>query len=494
MEERVPSLKDLIFRILIKWRMIIVFMIIGAVVLSGVSYVQSIRNIQTEEYVQTENNTKDIAVLEQGLTKREKTEVHSAVNAYNLQQQYYTNLLEYSNKSVTMKIDPNKVPTYKIQYLVDTHYEAVYPVIKSNDMTQDIITACADKICGANMCTMIAEKLSLEIDYRYVQELIDTGRNGNVLSVSVIGDCKETCMEMMDVIINEVESITQELQDIFGDFDMTEINRQYFEKVNTSLLSAQQSQASSLNNVKYTISNITSGMTEKQREYYYALLDQEITDEDEEIVLDNVSVENINENAISNMQQSPEISKKYMLLGLISGAVFACLMIVISYMLKSSLCIKDDLPNVYKIPLIGTFKMTEDRKRVFSFVDRFIESVFEKGETINSNEEYIGMVCTNIKLTAKKKGMRKIFITGTCDSDESENLKLMVCNKIKSEFEEISYGKSILNDPESLEKMASSDGIVIIEQIDKSLYVNIQKEVEVCEMNQVPIIGSIVLK
>lgn len=53
---------------------------------------------------------------------------------------------------------------------------------------------------------------------------------------------------------------------------------------------------------------------------------------------------------------------------------------------------------------------------------------------------------------------------------------------------------SIVYDPESLQKMSESDGIVLVEKIDSSRYINIKKEIDMCILNQIPIIGSVVIE
>ena len=57
MKEREISLVDLIFDILLKWRMIIVAMVIGGVLLGGYSYMQSAKTIE----IQAEQSSKAVS-------------------------------------------------------------------------------------------------------------------------------------------------------------------------------------------------------------------------------------------------------------------------------------------------------------------------------------------------------------------------------------------------------------------------------------------------
>ena len=58
----------------------------------------------------------------------------------------------------------------------------------------------------------------------------------------------------------------------------------------------------------------------------------------------------------------------------------------------------------------------------------------------------------------------------------------------------ICQGKSVVYDPESLERMVSADGVVLVEMVDASPYADIQKELELCKMYKIPVIGSVVLE
>ena len=64
MEEMTISVKDLLLRILLKWRLILVWMLIGAVVLDGVGYVRSARAVKlAQEAIKTPEDDEEQMLL-----------------------------------------------------------------------------------------------------------------------------------------------------------------------------------------------------------------------------------------------------------------------------------------------------------------------------------------------------------------------------------------------------------------------------------------------
>ena len=95
MEEMTISVKDLLLRILLKWRLILVWMLIGAVVLDGVGYVRSARAVKlAQEAIKTPEDDEEQMLLavsqaEEKLSTREVSEVQTAVGTYLSYQKEY---------------------------------------------------------------------------------------------------------------------------------------------------------------------------------------------------------------------------------------------------------------------------------------------------------------------------------------------------------------------------------------------------------------------
>lgn len=497
MEEMTISVKDLLLRILLKWRMILVWMLIGAVVLDGVGFVRSARAArQAREAVTTPEEDEEQMLLavseaEEKLSAREAAEVKTAVGTYLSYQKEYQNALAYNTNSIRMQLDPNSVPTMTVQYYIDNHYQAVYPVIEARDTTSDIITSFSSKVTNTTVCEQIVEELQWDIDSAYVQELITASQFADdILTISVMGQDQDVCEKMMAIIQQVVESETAGLKALYGDFDIAVLHKQYYEGASSMLLTAQQTQVSGLNNIKTAMNNVVSNMTEDQKAYYAALLDKETAGE----AADEGEQEDEAEAAPSATPQANVISLKYILLGAFVGVFLACCWIAFRYLIAGALRVKDDLEEVFGTPLLGSLTVSDVGNRFLGQIDRFIVALFAGGRPKFSEEERIEMICAGIRIAAQKADMQSVYVTSACHDEKSEQIRELLCDKLQGEVKTIGQGKSVVYDPESLERMVSSDGVVLVEMVDGSLYADMLKELELCKMYKIPVIGSVVLE
>ena len=198
MEEMTISIKDLFYRLFLRWRLILVWMFIGAAAFGGLGYVKNVKKAQTS--VQEPDAEALIEEYKAQLSEREISEVEKAVDIYNGYQKSYDMMEEYTQKSVRMQLNPNAVPTVRLQYLIDTHYEAVYPIIEAKDMTEDIVNSYMAKIKDTEIYEEIAGTLGEQVESAYVQELIAVDYTADLLTITVNALKKEECEKISEVI------------------------------------------------------------------------------------------------------------------------------------------------------------------------------------------------------------------------------------------------------------------------------------------------------
>ena len=104
------------------------------------------------------------------------------------------------------------------------------------------------------------------------------------------------------------------------------------------------------------------------------------------------------------------------------------------------------------------------------------------------------MVCAGVRIAAQKHGNEKVYITSASNNDVIKKCMSEIGDGLKEQKVCVESGPSIIYDPESLEKMASSDAVVFIEEIDGSRYQDIKTELEKAHMNQNAILGCVVLE
>ncbi len=226
-------------------------------------------------------------------------------------------------------------------------------------------------------------------------------------------------------------------------------------------------------------------MTEDQLAYYDALLDGTYEG------LADGSVESTPTDVAR--VQPRVISVRYVGLGLLIGLLFAIIVIAIADVFGRKLRVKEDLVEVYDIPLLGCLDGTP-RKLLSGPVCRGINRAFFRRDAKYSEEERLRMIAAGIRLAVEKGEMRIVYLTGTAGDPESEQRMAAIAEQLQGGAAQVAYGKSVVYDPESLEALTAADGAVFVERVDGSTYEDIAKEVAACERYEVPIIGGIVIR
>ena len=159
------------------------------------------------------------------------------------------------------------------------------------------------------------------------------------------------------------------------------------------------------------------------------------------------------------------------------------------YLLSGKLRTSADISECFGVTVIGKVKKNEKKSKI----DAWIKSIFY-GEDGFSYEEHIRMVCAGVRIAAQKHGYEKVYITSASNNDVIKKCMSEIGDGLKEQKVCVESGPSIIYDPESLEKMASSDAVVFIEEIDGSRYQDIKTELEKAHMNQNAILGCVVLE
>ena len=278
------------------------------------------------------------------------------------------------------------------------------------------------------------------------------------------------------MIEEEIQEQTSKIQKALGDFKIEKADRIYVNKASDTLLNEQQNFMSSLNGIKTSISNLTTTLTEEQKNYYTVLL--------------NSSEDSVEEKDVDIVVFKP-INLKYIVLGLFIGGFLIIVCYGILYTVKGNLKVEKEIEEYYGIPFLGK---VQSEKNALNGIDYFFDKIFNQAEKY-SEEECLQLICTNILINIRKKHMKHIHITGIADSEYTDKIKRQVVEELQSEhlILECSVGKSIIHNINSLNDLANSDGVVFVEEIGKSNFEEIGKEINFCLNNNINVIGAIVI-
>ena len=489
-KEREIYIKDMLFSIFRKWRVILVWMVIFAVALDGVAVAKSYKTMVESRNAQKLNNEK-LENYKGQLSKEDIKKVEDTYELYVTYNKSLENSLDYYNNSVKMQLNPNNIATISLQY-------GIY----NSKMRKDIVKAYSNAVLSKETCEYINEKAELKTEANYVCELINFDVNdevyeknnsnntvnviedtdGTSMLINIIAPDKNSCEIIADIMEDKIQENTSKIQKKLGDFHIKKIDRNFVNKASESLLNEQQNCISSINNIKTTISNLNLTLSDVQKSYYSALISQDSDD-----------VEGTESNINTSVKM---INLKYIFVGLAAGVFFVACWYGLFYIINENLKIKDELEEYYGLSVMETMQSEKTTLLINrSFIDRLIYKLFKRKNHL-SKEESIDLVCTNILIAARKQNMKRVHITGCADSECAEGIKMQILEKIKNNEESLkcSIGKSIIRNVDSLNTLADSEGIVLIEEINNSDFYEIGKEINICMKNSVNIIGAVVIE
>ena len=472
-DENEIDLIELCHNVLKKWRVGIVAMRIGAVLMGAFSvYKQSQSEERTAEEMERALNE-----CKKELTDLEISEVDTLVEMYGNYAFVYDEKEMYGQKSIYLNIDPEHVYSGTSTYVISNYYDnqGIYTVENTN--AGNIVALYSELLTDDKTIDLIKEATGWDVDRQYVRELYGVSSAGvSLLRISTIAPTEEECRIIISVLEDRLEQVKS---DVIANapHDIVKVNDKYFEDYSNGITDAQKAQSDTLISLKTAMRNIPNNLTAAQKSYYTELLSQLYPDEVEE------------------KKFSVFALVKYVIIGMIAGAFLIAFWYAFLYVLNQTLRTKDDITDLFGERVIGVIKpeTSNPRKRAFSGIDCFIEKIFDKRDGLLSEQLALEMISSEITVGIEKGDIKKPFITSTCASEDVKNILETIRTKTKCQ-KELTVGKSVLVDSSSLKNLSESDGVIFVEKILDSKLSDIAKELELCKQYGVKVLGTVVVK
>ena len=500
MEEITVEIKSLLHHICKKWRVLLVWMILGAVLADAAAIAKNCRQVEAVKAQQMEDSEEssleDTEELKAVLTKKEAQEVQNAASSYLAYVRSYNNQLAYYCDSILMQLDANKVPTLTLQYYIDNGYKAEYPVVQAVDNAMDIGDALGNYAMSDSVCEAVVKELDWDKDAVYVKELIGYACDNHSLTITVIAPETEDCKKIGEIIKKEIETAKQKLQEIYGTFDVRIAIEECMITASQALMTQQTTQLASMYSSKGDFRTSISGFTEDQKKYYNALINNSF--EEEEVLSENAEFKTDEEMTAEDSEADETVLSvqyvhvKFILLGILAGAFFCICWLCVTYINSGLLRTAKDIKEGFGISVIGTLK--PEKEQIKNPIDRLVWRIFcGKGPQF-SREEQLHMSAAAIRIGAQKAGMHRLYLCSSANDENTRQNMDKLAAMLEKQKVEVQTGASVVYDPESLECMSGCDGLVLMESEGYSLYKDILAEKQLAEGSHVPILGSVVIR
>ncbi len=450
------DLKKLLYNFLKKWYITIIVMVIMAVC-SNIFYI----------YQKNDEVKNNIEKYEESLTKKEQLEVEYAHEKYELYNEQYEQKNTYLNNSMKMNINAEQEFNYLSQYYIQT----------TNGSAENIASAYIRGLENQELYDAIEKALDGKVKSAYVSELISVwqenstdsvsvdNHNAKVFNVNVIGESEEDCKNIISEIQKRIDTIYSETQQIYGSYNLTNVFTNSMVIDDSNLRTQQSSLQDELVTIKKNMYEVTKSLTTVQKEYYNAKY------------------------PLEEVKEKSNISVKFIVLGLGVGFVLCLIISAARYILQKRLRAFNELKQGWNLTLLGNPIVLKPKK---SF-DEFLDSKLNNNVEYKPYNEQITRIASEITMLLNKNNMNNIILTGTANTDEVNNSIKDIVKELKKHNIQAKASSSIVTDTQAMMELENVEAVVIVEQIMKTMYIDIDREIELCQRADKKVLGAVVI-
>lgn len=456
-KEREVSIGEVFLNIFKHWKIIVVAMIIGTVLLGGYSYYKN--NEQDKIIV---NNKKE-------LTDSEKEYVDTIVEQY---KEAKSNQEDYAN-TYLCKMNPNAVYERDINYYVKLtdNYEA-----KEKELIlTDIMDVYNIFLNSQEFRYGITETIN-SISTEEVSYLVSIKYNNRILSINIKASTKNDVDKIRNYIVNKITEYTGVVQNAVAFHSIELYNEKEYRIKDLTINDAQKSYKESLNSQMDLVKSTFANMKYEQVELFEEQVEERLTK------LFNTSYENLGVKIVDNANVIEEpvkvIDKKYIVIGAILGAFISAIAIFCRTIFSKKIVLCDDI-KMYGYETYGP--VTSGNK-----IGRMNKKIYDIHQ---DKEEQIKYIEKRLSMDARKFGAKIIGVVSSIDdafvNEFVENLKI--------DGVEIATIGGTLRDTDALKKFDEYDNVVFVEQFNKTIKKEYEYEIHLADKSGKNILGTIMV-
>lgn len=476
MEEREISIVDLITEILLHWRMIIIWMIGGAVLFGVFSYVRS-GNAAKQQQTQSE------AMLGGGIEKLFTKEEMLNADYVAACEKAYHEKEEYRQNSPFMQLDPNHVGKAEATVAVTA---------EDRQLSCDIAEVYKDIVESGELIVKVAEDVGMEAlgvgELFYLERTAERTATGtsivqdeetNTFRITAVHHDEAACRAMLNSAVAFLMEKQPDIQAALGMHELNVVNESFGVVSDMEIASRQKTVLSDAATMKKAVSDAKKELTDREMQYYDYLMSGANTDTEEMALAANVP--------------KADISIKYVLLGALMAAFVYAFILLMAYIFNTKIRATDSMQELYGLPQLGMIP-AEGRKRALGIVDQWILSLRDRHKRRFTPEEALELAAVAAKMAAGKEELQEICLMG-CGLKERS---LEVCGKIRERLEKEGIRVTVLNnvlyDAQMLSELEGVKGVVLVESAGATLYNEITEELDILKRQGIKALGGIVVE
>ncbi len=460
--EREIDLKELMFAVLRKWRIVLFFALALAVLFGGYKAAGVYKSNRTEV---EDDHAKEVEAYNESMESYER-EIENLTRDIASQE-------EYMEKSILMNMSPYDVWEAKAEIFIKADERTAD---QGNDLTTTIMRAYQAALTSSELLSEIAKEMG--VDRRYIQELVTItmgrdsyygddelfnvngggfiirNRQNDFLTVQVRYKDEEKAKELLESFVEGGKKFQNQIKSSIGPHTISEVSSSVSSRIDFTLADQQNNERARLERLRESLKTRTDEM------------------------------ENLKSPEESAVSSPVSTGIKYGVIGGVLGAFAVVFFICIGFVMSDKVYSAKELKYRFKVKILGTLSTGEKNK---SKIDAMIRQL--EGRTCGADRDHeLGLITANIR--NHMDGMHSLLVIGTAQEE--------VINGIASELAErlseikVVFGGNILHNAEGLLKLPECDGAVLVEACKDSLYSAVELEIErICDL-QKTVVGCVV--
>lgn len=346
---------------------------------------------------------------------------------------------KYIDNSIYMKLDAQNIQVASTQYSV-----------QNSSNTGNILSALSMYINEGGLKNALSEEFS-DLDVKYWREIITCSTSGNVLNVTILHYDATQVQQILAITEERIMEYTSEVKNVQGAFELVKLGSSNYVKADSTVTTAQ-------NNHRNTLKNYLSN----------------VTDFNNKVISNQTTKQNYIERStptfVSAFPSNPgKQIIKYAMVGLMFGVMLPSTFFVLKYILDNRLRSKEDITNS-RLNVLGSYN--------------------SKNQEINDLAHSI----IAMQILAQQQGMSAIYLNCLEDDELTKQVAERYQRELASDVLSVAMGSHVYEDGAELKNMVFCRHTILMAEVGKTTYGQLEKYIELCRRFSVEVLGCIVIE
>ena len=540
-DEMIISFSDVTAHLLLKWKILVLGMLIGLLVMGGYGY-KKVKQAQAEKAAMLEEQYSldvtdvnvyldmdaeelekniesydmEIANAKAALTPFSISYVERLASQYRSYNEYKKKMLEYY---LNYMLDTKELKEHlikKIYYYVQSPVPVTQPFFYSQNLfSQDDYAKMSEISPDEDMLSDIYGRVFVFVEQANSvtnvqltndlpeEDLLPDSPTSYILTIMIIASDAEETDQMQLVIEDALARRQKELAEADLKVTIKPVLSHYTDDVMDTVINGQQTYVDSMTRADNAISNLQNNfiqkLTEDEKKYFDLIKEKQ---EAEGLLADGEEFSAETETDFADETEAvpaaqgthksnfrlaalKKISKKYLVLGLVLGLFGSAFLVVLAYVLNGKVKTPDDLSS-YRLPQLSGIARRGKSHNLFGGVARSLRGCQPK--TAEADEV---LLAQDLSILIRQKELNNVFFALPADdkalAEEAQRVQTQLAKKADTA---VKVGAPLYS-AEELDTFASSDAILLLVRTHVSRQQDVRKLLAVSDRYEKPVLGYV---